>query len=353
MPKRYKQGDQLHISAYAWNRMLDMVGYEVDANSDWRKGSFPTDWFFCKLSVDPGDVAALTDGILPRGSPVKVKSPIDLSGVEAIEYETNPQDFIHKAELIQIDGYYADILGITMEPINLNPGESFIGRVAINGIVYANLKLPDPFGDIQRGIYRYVHPLPSSDPDFRTKLMANTSGFAQMVGDHIILGRKQPLFTYEMVNSENLANIYGLSGNFSGLLVLEDVAMTVPTYNTNVVSGFNSTFIPLTIGDRGVCVYDGFSFMPISGVPQNFVGKTTSTGTARDGDDPGSGFAKLYRASGSPATMSEMLDNLGNPVIVKYLNLASATVASDVWVQLKIANGNLYIDYEECVPPPP
>lgn len=352
MPKRYKQGDPLHISAYAWNRTLDMIGYDVDQNSEWVKGSLPVDWVFCKISFHLDVVATLPDGVLPRGSPVLVRMPVDMTNIEKVEYEINPQDFIHIAEDIAIDDFFAYSLGITLEPINLNKGQSMIGRVAVNGVVYANLKYPvinpgDPMTDNQRKILAYVHPLPLSDPDRATKLQASTSGFAQIVGDHIILGRSQKLFSYEILDSEFRAKVYGVSTNFinSGLYVGE---FTLTYGKLNNVSDP----IPLCKGDIGLCLWTWYGFQIITRPSANFIAKATTVGTARSGTTAGIGGAQLYQVTNAATReLVPLLKTDNTPVSVTYYNVAPSPIAIGSWIQLKFASGALYIDYEECPTP--
>jgi hypothetical protein len=359
MPKRFKKGDPLKISAYAWNRMLDMVGFDVDQNSDWRKGAFHTDWFYCKVLHDSDDVTALPDGVLPRGSPVKVKKPTSLTGVEIVEYEINPQDFIHTAEFISMEDSMHDILGITMEPINLNVGQSFIGRVAVNGLVYANLEFAgaavSSMTSEQRTLFRYVHPYPSSNVKYRTTLQVNSSGVAQMLGDSIVLGRGQPLYTYVTTASGNgehtTADIYGLSNaNVNGYLIAEDAIIYHSNRKYHYAGMGEVDYPPFALGDIGICIKDGPNYSAITSNGLGQVAITDGTGTARVGDQPGTGVALLHYLDNSalPYTLQPMRDANGDPVSVVYFNSSSSTIATGKWIQLKDVHGSLWVDVEDC-----
>lgn len=359
MPKRFKKGDPLKISAYAWNRMLDMVGFDVDQNSDWRKGAFHTDWLFCKVSRTADDLAALPDGILPRGSPVVVSKPADLTGVEQVEYQINPQDFIHEANFVAIESPNFDILGITMEPINLNNGQSFIGRVAMNGLVYANLEFggvaSSSMTDEQRSLFRYVHPYPSSNPKYRTTLQVNTSGVAQMLGDSIVLGRGQPLYVYLITASgnseETTADIYGLfDESVNGYLIKEDATIFHSNRKYQYAGMGEVDRPPFAIGDIGICVKCSAGFTAITQNGLNQIGITDGTGSARVGNQPGTGVALLHYLDNSaiPYTLQPMLDANGDPVSVNYYNSSGSTIANGKWIQLKDIHGSLWIDVEDC-----
>ena len=359
MPKRFKKGDPLKISAYAWNRMLDMVGFDVDQNSDWRKGAFHTDWLFCKVSHTVDDVSALPDGILPRGSPVCVSKPEDLTGVEEVEYQINPQDFIHKAEFVAMESPNFDILGITMEPINLNTGQSSIGRVARNGLVYANIELGgaplSEADDLYRSIYRYVHPYPYSNPKYRTTLQVNSSGVAQILGDSIVLGRNQPLYKYEVKRSGNgratVVDVYGIDDDGTeGYLVVEDAQLyhsartKVHTLTGN--AGWRH-FIP---GAVGLCMRGYAGFVEVTSNSLNMIGVTDDPGSARVGNQPGGGLVKAYYLDKSalPHTLQPILDSDGDEVYTPFYNSSGSTVGADKWVQLKDVQGDYWIDVEDC-----
>lgn len=334
--------------------MLDMVGFDVDQNSDWRKGFFGVDWLYCKIAHNAGDVAALPDGVLPRGSPVRVKKPTDLTGVEITEYQINPQDFIHRAEFVSIDGVMPEILGITMEPINLNVGQSFIGRVAMNGLVYANLEFPGgTFTDSNREFYKYAHPLPSNNPDYRTKLQINSSGYVQLLGDSVILGRQQPLFVYQVSRGgntgETIADIYGFtSESATGFLVMEDAELYHANYKAGVPLVNRPPFVT---DDIGICVknLDG-QFAAISNVGTGLVAVSDGVGSARSGTTAGYGMAKVYRLdlTGASPTYVPALDASGVQASVGYFNSSNQAVANGKYIQLKDTHGVMHVDVEDC-----
>ena len=360
MPNRYKAGDPLKISADAWNRMLDMIGYDVSATPEYTKGSVLYRWIWAKFTLQPGeDANVLPDGVLPRGSPVQIYQPLDLTNVNPVDYQTYPQDFVHQAKSVMMDNFNPQNFGITLEPIV--PGE--IGRVAVDGIVYANFKMPDdlPYTgsvlvDGARQYFNYVHPLPFDDDDRFTTLRVNSSGFAQVVGDCIALGRSQNIFSYEITgytgnqaaDASGPANIYGLSSGacFNGNLVLE---------NTYLFSNSQIQYDFLIPGDKGFCIFSNCTgrFMPITKQPQNYIAYTTNQGTARNGNVPGSGAAIIYRLSnGLPKTLIPIQDatnpSFPIPLSIQYYNLSSETVGNNKWIQLKYAANNWFVDFEDC-----
>jgi hypothetical protein len=335
--------------------MLDMIGYDVSATPEYTKGSILHRWIWAKFTLQPGeDANVLPDGVLPRGSPVQIYQPLDLTNVNPVDYQTYPQDFVHQARSVMMDNFNPQNFGITLEPIV--PGE--IGRVAVDGIVYANFKMPDdlPYTgsvlvDGARQYFNYVHPLPFDDDDRFTTLRVNSSGFAQVVGDCIALGRSQNIFSFEVIGYEKFSigigpvNIYGLKPiDGSSNLVIENSYLFPPSE-----VGFDF----LLPGDKGLCVYSNFtnSFIPITKQQQNYIGYTMLGATARVGQQPGYGSAKIYRLSDtSPITLIPVNDTQygGNQMTVEFFNLSSEAVGNNKWIQLKYAAQGWFVDFEDC-----
>lgn len=339
MPKRYKAGDPLHISAYAWNRMLDMIGYDVDANSDWRKGSLPVSWLFVKnVHRSPR---------IERGSPVCIVAPTDLTGVELIEYRTNPQDFVFHSIHSWFGNYHHQHFGIALEPIEYEG----VGRVAISGVVWANFKVVE--GEIADYIdtMKFVHMLPDTDPDYHEFLQLNTSGFAERFGDHVRLGISQPLFMYKVTNVitnpavftdvEITADIYGIPetlglGDSSPTHIIDGVQLHPhpPMFSTGYA-----------LGDYGLCSAVGDRFIPIddmhrSPITGNTVGSITAGGV---------GFVEVYRTDGTTGARNACLDADDNPITVKvHYDMSGDPIPSGTKIHAKCVGDAHIIDVVEC-----
>lgn len=341
---RYKGGDPLNISATAWNRMLDLVGYDVSATAEYTRGSVLYRWIWCKYMKNVSTV----DNFVGRGAPVLIERPKNLTSVQQLEYETDPQNFIYTARPSAIDNYEPYNFGITLDRINT--GE--IGRVAIDGIVYANLKTPAGDPDFISDQMNFAVPLPFDDPEHTSKLRRSTSGFAQVIGSHVILNRFQNTFLYRVVsNGTNhcVVDIYGIQNvwnanllNMIGDKIQSEVQLIYP-YNLKMP-------LPLAIGDTGLCVrtspYYGYVITNL-GTAHNILGYTITDGTARSGNYSGVGSALLYRIE-NLNDIVPILDENGANVVVVYHNVSSEPVGKDKFVQLKLIGDRYIIDFEDC-----
>lgn len=348
MPNRFKQGDPLRISAYAWNRMLDSIGYDVDANSDWRKGSLPVSWLYVKnVHRSPR---------IERGSPVCVVAPTDLTGVELIEYRTNPQDFVFHSIHSWFGNYHHQHFGIALEPIEYEG----VGRVAVGGIVWANFKVVDGVVEDYIDSAKYLHMLPDTDPDYHEFLQLNTSGFAERFGDHIRLNSGQPIFMYEISDLIRTdvsptytvkANIYGLPHTLSStgagggktysttgaMLVVEDVVLVVEP--PQQCTGY-------ALGDIGLCTPLGDHFRALDE-------KHSSPILGEVVDDPiisgACGFVELYRASGSSCARYPLLNASDEPLKAKVaFDMPGDLIPVGAMVHAKCVGGVHVIDVVEC-----
>lgn len=341
MPNRFKQGDPLRISAYAWNRMLDLVGYNVDASGEWHKGSLPVSWLFVKnVHRSP---------IIERGAPVCVVAPTDLTGVELIEYRTNPQDFVHHSIHSWFGNYHHQHFGISLEPIEYEK----VGRVAVSGIVWANFKVTDGAIEDYIDTAKYLHMLPNTDSDYHTHLQLNTSGYAERFGDHVRLGSQQPIFLYEITDLIRTdvyptvrakVSIYGLPydtvagpsySTIYAMPVMQDVELVLPGQQC---TGY-------ALGDTGLCSCFGDDFVPLDDRHSTpILGQVVENAITAGG----CGKVELYRTS-TCGTRYPLLNADSDPLegVVNY-DMSGDAIPVGTKIHAKCVGWAHVIDVVEC-----
>jgi hypothetical protein len=176
---KVRAGEPLQISAIVWNKMIDLADRQLDQGVDKRGKYERFRWVWVKNEIAED---------LPRGAPITVAEPIAYAEDLARDID---QDCAFRGLGIAF-GPSCDRIGITVEAIKSNG----FGRVAVDGIVYANLK------GTATDFTQWLHPLPSSDSDYRTHLQRNTSGFLKCLGSHFVqFGFSQRLFYYTLTSA--------------------------------------------------------------------------------------------------------------------------------------------------------
>jgi len=79
-----------------------------------------------------------------------------------------------------------------------------------------------------------------------------------------------------------------------------------------------------------------------------FIGKTTSTISARSGDQWGTGTMTPYLITNDDGTTETIKDSDGEVISLTVYNGSVGVVADDTWIQCKTVGGRPVVDVEYC-----